>query len=146
MIDTIELPKTAETGVANKWLAPDRFYAVVTRGGATFKSGFDGEAGWVSSPQLGLKTLNGKDLVLPRRTAVFPREIRFRELASQIPLKGKAQVNLLHARGQVVAFTLGSDSGLLGNGWTPLARFIMERHHSQSIPMCKCLLCDPVGT
>lgn len=93
-VDIVQIPRTGETGVSDVWVVPNKCYIALhmKQRAETFKVGFDGETGWSTTPQVGLKKLSGEDLAHARRLAMFPEEIRLRELVSQIRLKGKARV------------------------------------------------------
>ncbi len=93
-VDVIQIPKTGQTEIADLWVVPGKCYSAshVKERRETFKAGYDGETGWSIDPRVGFKELSGQDLANARRVALFPEEIRLRELVSQMHVKGKARV------------------------------------------------------
>jgi hypothetical protein len=87
---TIEMPGRAIRGtleIAGK--APDRMLVVRTidKVGA-FKQGFDGTSGWSEDPYNGLRRLDGEELEIVRRSAVFNADLKWRQLYDRVESLG----------------------------------------------------------
>ncbi len=94
MKGAFELPAMGLTGIAEIDLAaPDKFYSLVRVDQVgDFAQGFDGQVGWSSDPNSGLRELDGEELAQFRRHSQFFHDLRFRELYPERRVTGKAKV------------------------------------------------------
>jgi len=92
---TIEIPAmnnlTGTVEIHEK--APNFMLAVINLGGAAFEQGFDGNIGWSSNPQNGLRELSGGELDDARREANFYHAIELRKLYTKMTVTGIERVD-----------------------------------------------------
>lgn len=63
----------------------------------TLREGYDGTVGWSSAPFQGTRLKEGTDLARVQRNAVFPRELRIREIYTRFEVKGSQKVGTADA-------------------------------------------------
>lgn len=56
------------------------------------KEGFDGQAGWASDPQKGLRAITGAQLEQARVEAIFDTDVRLKEVYPDLKVTGRAKV------------------------------------------------------
>ena len=94
MTGTISVPSMSWSGTVEiRQKAPNRSLAVILINGASYRQGFDGEAGWTDEPKYGLRDQTGAELAETRRDSDFYHTLDLRKLFSKITLKGKDKLN-----------------------------------------------------
>ena len=94
MKGTIEVPALNLTGTSEIYrAAPDRMFSLVhINDYGDFALGFDGQVGWSSDPNVGLREFTGDELAQSRRDSQFQHELRFNEIYPQRRVLGKEKV------------------------------------------------------
>lgn len=145
MKGTIEIPALSLTGIAEIYLAaPDKFFSLVRlEQVGDFVQGFDGQVGWSSDPNSGLREFEGEELAQFRRHSQFYHDLRFTELYPERRVIGKAKVGekdawVLEALAKDAPpekFYFDTESGLLLRHdtvqITPEARIDVEQYYSE---------------
>jgi hypothetical protein len=73
---------------------PNKLLVVTELSGlGTLRQGFDGTLGWTEDPRGGLRLVTGADLADLRRTAVFDRSLRMKDVYPGLQLKVRATVD-----------------------------------------------------
>ena len=86
--------------------APNKNALIVdVEGMGQFRQGFDGTVGWTDNAQAGLREMEGQELSVTRRSAVFHGPLKLRELYPQMTLKGMQKV------GERDAYLIEADPG-----------------------------------
>jgi len=94
MTGTINVPSMSWSGTVEiREKAPNRSLAVILINGASYRQGFDGEAGWTDEPKYGLRDQTGAELAETRRDSDFYHTLDLHKLFSRITLKGKDKIN-----------------------------------------------------
>jgi hypothetical protein len=91
---TIEIPSAGITGTIELWQkAPNK---AATRsdlvGVGVQREAFDGTTAWAEDGQMGLRDRTGAELADAKRSAMFPRELRLKEVYPTLTVKGREQV------------------------------------------------------
>ena len=93
MIGTLSVPSMSWSGTVEiRQKAPNRSLAVILINGASYRQGFDGEAGWTDEPQYGLRDQTGAELAETRRESDFYHALDLHKLYSKFTLTGKEKV------------------------------------------------------
>jgi len=95
MTGTVEIPTFNVTGKIEIFAKrPNKTLQItnVMDGQFVQKKAFDGQAGWKSDPQNGLKVLTGPELEQTRLEAVFDTDVRLKELYPDMKVTGRAKV------------------------------------------------------
>ena len=86
--------------------APNKNALIVdVEGMGQFRQGFDGTVAWTENPQSGVREMDGQELSVTRRSAVFHGALKLRELYPQMTLKGTQKV------GERDAYLIEADPG-----------------------------------
>jgi hypothetical protein len=120
---TIEIPAMNMTGKIDVFSkSPNRLLRIVTLADGQFiqKQAFDGQAGWKSDPQSGLKPLEGAELEETRIEAVMDTDVRLKEVHPDMKVTGRTKVGdrdaytvLTHQPGgKTVLMYLDAETGL----------------------------------
>ena len=92
---TIEIPTYNVTGkIEVSAKRPNKVLRVtsVMDGQYVEKEAFDGQAGWKSDPQKGLKALSGEELEQAKIEAVFDTDVRLKEVHPDMKVTGRTKV------------------------------------------------------
>lgn len=95
MTGTMEIPEVGMTGKVEIYAkGPNKVLRIITLGDGQFvqKQAFDGQGGWKSDPQSGLKRLEGSELEEARIEATFDSEVRLKEVYPDMKVTGRAKV------------------------------------------------------
>jgi hypothetical protein len=92
---TISIVGAGLEGTVTSWLMYPNKLLVVTElsGLGTLRQGFDGTLGWTEDPRGGLRLVTGADLADLRRTAVFDRSLRMKDVYPGLQLKERQTVD-----------------------------------------------------
>jgi zinc protease len=123
MTGTIEIPTMNMTGKMDVFAkSPNRLLRVINMADGQFvqKQAFDGQTGWKSDPQSGLKPLEGSELEETKIEAVFDSDVRLKEVHPDLKVTGRAKVGdrdaytaLTHQPGgKIVLMYLDAETGL----------------------------------
>ena len=123
MSGTMEIPAAGLSGTVEiHSKAPNKVLRVITFANGQFvqTEAFDGQAGWKSDPQTGLKKLDGAELETAKMEAIFDTEVRLKEIYPDMKVTGRTKVGeqdaytvLTHEPGgKVVTFYFDAQSGL----------------------------------
>ncbi len=78
--------------------APNKTASVVDVAGfGQVRQAFDGSAGWVDNPQVGLREMSGQELSITKRAAEFYQVTKLRELYPKMTLKGTQKLGTREA-------------------------------------------------
>ncbi|MGA2181445.1 MAG: hypothetical protein ABSH47_00315 [Bryobacteraceae bacterium] len=88
---TITIVGAGIEGTVQSWLMyPNKLLVVIELSGVgTLRQGFDGTLGWTEEPQGGLRVVTGAELADLRRTAVFDRALRMKDVYPGLTLKDR---------------------------------------------------------
>lgn len=139
-----EVPDQNIIGVAEIYrAAPDKLFTRVhLEPYGDFLQGFDGQVGWSSDPNAGLREFSGEELAQTRRDSQFQHELRFNEIYPERKVLGKEKVRdrdawVLQAVAEGAPpekFYFDADSGLLARHdvvqITPDGRIDVEQDYS----------------
>jgi hypothetical protein len=90
---TIDVPAMSVSGTVEiHEKAPNRVLTVVTIGGAAFRQGFDGTAGWTDDPQNGLREQTGAELAETEREADFYAPLNLRNHYTKFTVSGREKI------------------------------------------------------
>ena len=145
MKGAFEFPAMGLTGTAEiDMAAPDKFYSQVRIDQVgEYTQGFDGQVGWSSDPNSGLREFDGEELAQVRRHSQFYHDLRFRELYPERRVTAKVKVGekdawVLEGSAPDTApekFYFDTESGLLlrhdSVQVTPEARIEVEQYYSE---------------
>ena len=123
MTGTIEIPAMNMTGKLDVYAkSPNRLLRIVNIADGQFiqKQAFDGQAGWKSDPQSGLKPLEGTELEETKIEAILDTDARLKEVHPDMKVTGRAKVGdrdaytaLTHQPvGKTVVMYLDAETGL----------------------------------
>lgn len=154
MKGTFEVPALGITGTAEMYMAaPDKFFSLVRIDQVgEFAQGFDGQVGWSSDPNSGLREFDGEELAQVRRHSQFYHDLRFPELYAKRRVTGKTKVGqkdawvleALPKDAPPEKFYFDTESGLLVRHdaiqITPEGRMDVEQYYSEYSPVDGLLL------
>jgi hypothetical protein len=120
---TIDIASIGMTGTVEIYAkSPNKVLRVISLANGQFvqKQAFDGQAGWKSDPQSGLKPLEGSELEETKLEAVFDSDVRLKELHPDMKVTGRTKVGdrdaytvLTHEPGgKTVTMFLDAQTGL----------------------------------
>jgi len=95
MSGTVEIPAMNMTGKIDIYAkSPNRILRIITIADGQFvqKQAFDGQTGWKSDPQSGLKPLAGTELEETKIEAVFDSDVRLKEVHPDMKVTGRTKV------------------------------------------------------
>jgi len=150
MSGTMEVPAAGLSGTIEIYAkAPNKVLGIVSFAEGKFvqKEAFDGQAGWKSDPQSGLKKLEGAELETAKVESLFDTEVRLKEIYPDMKVTGRTKVGEQDAYtavahepgGKVVTFYFDAQSGLRiaedsespgENGQTQKAKIYFEDYRS----------------
>jgi hypothetical protein len=89
--------KIAEAGLAGTievlQKTPDKQVTIVDIAGfGQQKEGYDGVVAWVTDPQTGLREKSGGELADVKRSSMFPRELKMKQIYPKMTVKGQEKV------------------------------------------------------
>jgi hypothetical protein len=95
MNGTMDMKAQGLTGKVETYLkAPNKFLMAATIPGiGEMRQAFDGTTGWAQDPFTGVRTLQGPELALLRRTASLEGAINWRTLYAKVEVVGTSKVN-----------------------------------------------------
>ncbi len=90
---TIDMPTMNVSGTVEVHeKAPNRMLITVTIGGAVFTQGFDGNVGWATDPENGLREQTGPELAETKRDSDFYHALDFRKLYPKVSVVGTEKI------------------------------------------------------
>ena len=93
MTGTLTVPSMQLSGTVEiHEKAPNRTLGTITINGASYRQGFDGNAGWTDDPANGLRDQTGDELAEARRESDFYHALELHKLYSKFTLVGKEKV------------------------------------------------------
>jgi len=95
MKGTMEIPAANLTGTVEIYTkAPNKTLRIISLANGQFvqKEAFDGQGGWKSDPQSGLKRLEGAELEEAKTDSAFDTDVRMKELYPDMKVTGRTKV------------------------------------------------------
>ena len=92
---TISIVGAGLEGTVTSWLMyPDKLLVAIDLPGiGIMRQGFDGSLGWTEDPRTGLRVISGAELADLRRTAIFDRSLRLKDVYPGLALKERITVD-----------------------------------------------------
>lgn len=95
MKGTMEIPAANLTGTVEIYAkAPNKTLRIISLADGQFlqKEAFDGQSGWKSDPQSGLKRLEGAELEEAKTDSTFDTDVRLKEIYPDMKVTGRTKV------------------------------------------------------